>query len=341
MPDESNQGTATPATPSSTPASPTPSPSPAPATPSFNQPAKPGMAQTGFGASPKLANPFLGTPASPGDVPPVPAVPPHGGAAAPSGTGSSAGGQAAEVTVPVPASGGLASAAPAAAAAPALTADTLKTIVESTVRGVQQQQQDSQAAAARQAEPPMTQEQFNSHYGLPVVDAAVYEEILGTGPDKPERAQALQTLLHQSSRSAVLIAQELAKTEIQKLRNELSPIFSERQAARHKQLEDGFYTKFPEFKGEETLITELRDAHIARKTQFASIDEAYKTVADQARQIVARFRSNGSAQPAGKDRTKGGSEQPPARTMTPSSQGGRGGTGAATTKSTAEQVFGS
>jgi len=320
MPDVPTQGTATPASPSSTPSTPSRSTGGNPFAPADNAPSA--------GSAPSADSlPNHGGAAAPsnapsaGDAPPAGAVPPAGSGqpSQPSGDAPPASGQ------PTP-------------AAPALTPETIRSIVEASVRGVQQQQPAAPAQPPRQ----MTQEEFNRHYGLPTVDAATYEAILGTGPDKPERAQALQALFHQSTRAAVLMAQEIVNNHIQSLRGDLNPVFAAHQAQREAAIANKFFGKYPEFKGEESLINEIKDAFIARKANFASEDEAFNAVATQARQIIARFRQPAAAaQPAGgQTKPNGGSGQPPARTMTPSSQGGRGGTGVAASKSTAEQIFG-
>ena len=322
MPDVPTQGTATPASPSTTTTtSPTSRPTGGnPFAPADNAPSAGGapsadsLPNHGGAAAPLNAPPA-------GDAAPAGAVPPAGSGQPPqpSGDAPPANGQ----PTPTP---------------PALTPETIKSIVEASVRGALPQQPAQPAAQPKQ----MTQEEFNRHYGLPTVDAATYEAILGTGPDKPERAQALQSLLHQSTRAAVLMAQELVNNHLQSLRGELGPVFEAHRAQREAAIANKFFTKFPEFKGEEALINEIKDAFIARKASFASEDEAFAAVATQARQIIARFRQPAAnGQPAGGTQTnKGGSGQPPARTMTPSSQGGRGGTGAATSKPIAEQIFG-
>lgn len=207
--------------------------------------------------------------------------------------------------------------------------DLVKAVIEGVRAG---QPQPQQTPAQSQG---MTDAEFNRKFGVVNVDAAMYESILGAAPDRPERVQALNNLVQGIARQAVLMSQALVQNEVGSVKSSLQPL----QSAHQKAYEDGlwseFGTQYADLKEEKALIDELTAAHIGKGTKFSSKDEAFKTVAGQARSIITRMRgTSGSSVGQASQSTK-----PAARQMTPTSMGGRGGSGQTTKKSTIEQVF--
>lgn len=203
----------------------------------------------------------------------------------------------------------------------------------------------AQPQGQQQQTPQITPEEFNKKYGIPTVTADTYEAIFGVAPDRPERVQALNQVLQGLIRPSVLMAQDLMETRVAEIMGHINPLTQAYQSEMDRRQNEAFYQQFPEFKGYEGLINEIKDAHVARKKTFASAQDAFKSVADTARQILKQTQPQGSVPgqaPAGGQAQQPVVTQTPTRRMTPSAQGGRGGTPSATNnKSTAEQIFGS
>lgn len=216
-----------------------------------------------------------------------------------------------------------------------------KSVVESVIAAQQAIQQ--QAAPQTQQQPaPMSPEEFRKHYQIPVVDDAVYEAILGVAPDKPERAAALDNLMQGFLRAGVLMGQDLLKAQLgqfeSRFTNQISPLLAAHQQAQEAAIINEFQAANPDLKDYMAVVTEVRDAMIARGTKFSSKEEMFKQVGEATRQVLNRVRGT----PAG-----GSSQQPSSvpnspkpRTMTPAATGGRGGSASSTPKSTAEAIFG-
>ena len=233
------------------------------------------------------------------------------------------------------------------AAAPGLTPDALRDSIVAGIVAAQQRQQPAQPAAP--AEPQMTPEQFRERFGIPTIDARVYEQLFGVAPDKPERVAALENLFHSHLRAGLKMAQEIYQSRIaevqQQLQQQVAPLMTAHQRAQEAAIQTEFFGANPDLREEVALVNEVKDAMIARGVRFSSKEEMFKQVGAAARQLLARYKG----QPVGGQTTQPGSQptqptgsRPSPRTMTPSSQGGRGGSsGSGSKPTTAEAVFGS
>lgn len=228
------------------------------------------------------------------------------------------------------------------AAAPAFNPqDFTKSVVESVLAAQQalQQQQAPQTQQPQQA--PMTPEQFRQHYQIPQVDAGAYEAIFGVAPDKPERVAALDGILQGYMRAGVLMGQDLLKAQLgqfeSRFTGQISPLLAAHQQAQEAAIVNEFQTANPDLKDYMSVVTEVRDAMIARGTKFSSKEEMFKKVGEATRQVLTRVRGTGA--PASQQPSSVPNSSKP-RTMTPASTGGRGGSASSTPKSTAEAIFG-
>lgn len=232
----------------------------------------------------------------------------------------------------------------AAPAAPSFDPQQLtKSVVESVLAAQQAQQQQSQQSAAPT---PMSPDEFRSHYQIPRIDAQTYEAILGVAPDKPERVAAFEQTMQGYMRAGLLMGQDLFKAQLAALETKLSgqvqPLLTSYQQQQETAIVNEFTSVNPDLKDYMTVVTEVRDAMIARGTKFSSKEEMFKQVGAKTREVINRLRPGGLA-PGGQQQPGNqppGGQQPKSRTMTPAAAGGRGGSAAPTKKSTAEAIFG-
>lgn len=233
------------------------------------------------------------------------------------------------------------------AASPALTPDALRDSIVAGIVAAQQRQQPAQPAAP--AEPQMTPEQFRERFGIPTIDARVYEQLFGVAPDKPERVAALENLFHSHLRAGLKMAQEIYQSRIaevqQQLQQQVAPLMTAHQRQQETAIQTEFFGANPDLREEAALVNEVKDAMIARGVRFSSKEEMFKQVGAAARQLLARYKGQpvgGQATQPGSQPTQPSGSRPSPRTMTPSSQGGRGGSsGSGSKPTTAEAVFGS
>lgn len=225
-------------------------------------------------------------------------------------------------------------------------------ITKAIVDGIVTAQTKTQQAAPQQQtqQPkPMSPEEFRRHYEIPQIDAATYEAILGTTPDKPERVAALDNVLTGYMRAGIKMGQDLMQARLQQLEQQfesrLGPVFQAHQQQQEQAVISRFTTTFPDLANEMALVNDVKDAMIARGMKFGSEQEMFQAVGAATRQLITRLRgapAGGNQTQPGGSQPGGGTQKPPARTMTPSMQGGRGGSAAPKqSTSTAELVFGS
>lgn len=221
-----------------------------------------------------------------------------------------------------------------------------KTLVDGIVAAQQKVAPQQQQPAAPK---PMSPEEFRQHYEIPQVDESVYEAILGVKPDRPERVAALDNLLAGYMRAGVKMGQDLLKAQLgqfqQQYDGRLQPLMSAHIQQQEAALVNRFTQANPDLANEMILVNEVKDAMIARGAKFGSEQELFKAVGDATRQLIGRLRggqqAGGQVQP-GSSKPGQASQRPVARPMTPSMQGGRGGSASSKSEpSTAEQVFGS
>lgn len=235
------------------------------------------------------------------------------------------------------------------AASPALTPDALRDSIVAGIVAAQQRQQPQAPAAPAQPEPQMSPEQFRERYGIPTIDARVYEQLFGVAPDKPERVAALESLFHSHLRAGLKMAQDIYQARIAEvqaqMQQQVAPLMTAHQQAQETAIQNEFLKVNADLRDELALVNEVKDAMIARGVKFSSKEEMFKQVGAATRQLLARYKgqsAGGQSTQPGSQPTQPAATRPSPRTMTPSSQGGRGGSsGSGNKPTTAEAVFGS
>jgi len=242
---------------------------------------------------------------------------------------------------------------PAQAATPAATQNSgidpklIEEIVNASVRGAnaanqtkgEVKQQTKDAAE-------MSPEQFNQKYGIVQVTPEHIAQLLDADPKKA--AMALNNLLINNTRSAVLMAKDIIEAQLKAARSEYEPHVASWQSYQQRQAEDArqnkFYTKYPQLVNEKELVQEMIDSLTAKKAAgavtFQTEDQVFQAVADASMKLLARM--NKQAAPAqGNTATNTNGQQTSTRQMASAASPGRSGTGQAAKVSDEEAVFGS
>jgi hypothetical protein len=191
----------------------------------------------------------------------------------------------------------------------------------------------------------MSPEQFNQKYGIVQVTPAHIAQLLDADPAKA--AAALNNLLINNTRSAVLMAKDIIEAQLKAARSEYEPHVQSWQSYQQRQAEDArqnkFYTKYPQLANEKELVQEMIDSLTAKKqagqVAFQTEDQVFQAVADASMKLLARM--NKQAAPAqGNPATSTNGQSSTTRQMASAASPGRSGTGQATKVSDEESVFG-
>ena len=240
---------------------------------------------------------------------------------------------------------------PAKAAAPAATQQSsidpklIEEIVSASVRGANAANQTkSEVKQQTRDAAEMTPQQFNEKYGIVQVTPEHIAQLLDADPKKA--AAALNNLLINNTRSAVLMAKDIIEAQLKQARAEYEPHVSSWQSYQQRQVEDArqnkFYTKYPQLANEKELVQEMIDSLTAKKqagqVAFQTEDQVFQAVADASMKLLARM--NKQAAPAQGNPATSQSAQSTSRQMASAAAPGRSGTGQATKVSDEESVFG-
>jgi hypothetical protein len=207
------------------------------------------------------------------------------------------------------------------------------------------------------AEPtkPLSDEEFDAHFGMPKVDANTYAAILGFAPEKPEQVAALAQTLRGMSTATLRMANHLMQQRLesleQKLSTQFAPALQATQAQLEQRVQDEFFRTYPGLKDQIPLLVEIREMAEAQaklgKLSFKTPQEVINYVAEKAAKFLGRpvesFKTattSGGGQVTTQNQSAGASRQ-----MTTASTGGRtGGASSAASnakpRSTAESLFG-
>lgn len=222
----------------------------------------------------------------------------------------------------------------------------IEEIVNASVRGAtaanqsrgEERQQVKDAAE-------MTPEQFNQKYGIVQVTPAHIAQLLDADPQKA--AAALNNLLINNTRSAVLMAKDIVESQLKAARAEYEPHVQSWQSYQQRQIEEArqskFYAKYPQLADEKELVQEMLDSLAAKKqagiVSFQTEEQVFQAVADASMKLLARM--NKQAAPAqGNPATSQNGQGSSTRQMAPAASPGRSGTGQATKVSDEEAIFG-
>lgn len=216
-------------------------------------------------------------------------------------------------------------------------ADLTKTVTEAVLAAERARQQAAQQTQ-QQTIQDLTPEQFNKKYGVVQVTPQHMQQIFDQDPAKG--AAALNSIIQGAVKQALLMGNAFAEHKLGKVIEQITPLQQAHQEQHERSLWDGFFKGNPDLVNERALIEEIKDAAIGRKMTFDSKDALYTFLAKTARERLARV---GGSQAQGTTANVAPNVQqrqaPPTRQMTPLSQGGRSGTGKASSKSDAELIF--
>lgn len=193
---------------------------------------------------------------------------------------------------------------------------------------------DAIASGFRQAAPsttPTRPEQSDAELAKQLnvytADDKAYEAILGMPPSKPEQVVALNNALQGVARQAVTIAQTLFQGQLKSFRDEMAPFTSvirTQEAERQKTL---FYSEHPDLSDYKKLVETAFRNVLSTGRAYPNVETARQAVAEETRALLKEVGITPkprTAAPGAPTRTT----TPPARTMSPTSLGGRnGGTG--------------
>jgi len=187
-----------------------------------------------------------------------------------------------------------------------------------------------QEASREQAPPqprPVSDQEFQQHFGVVNLDAQGYANILGFVPEKPEHIKALNDYGQNLVRQALRMSQFVFQQELGKLRGEFSgqfqPLLETHKQTVERQLFDEFTSMNPDLKDHGALVQEIVTNLRLSNHQFQGEGaqkklNAFNFVADRARTLLGKGAPQGSTTP----QQQPTSAQPAQRRMTPMSMGG-------------------
>lgn len=176
--------------------------------------------------------------------------------------------------------------------------------------------------------------------GIFTATPEIYKSILGVEPTSAEQVTALNSALQGVAKQAVNISQVLQNQAMKELEARFAPYISVIRTNEATRVKEAFYKDNVDLTGYEPLVNQTYQAVLASGKQFASVEEAGKFVAERTREML---KSAGvtpviPASPGAKPNTR--TTTPPARTMSPTSLGGRSGGSPATTPTKMSAVWG-
>jgi hypothetical protein len=205
-------------------------------------------------------------------------------------------------------------------------------------------QEMRQAPQGQPQQQQLSEEEFNKMFNVVKPTAEQWQAVRG---DDPEAAlRALTDLLHGSAKQAATLAAFHTMQEVQKIQQMLQPALKMAQAQELNQMKEEFFVAYPNLKGLEPLLMQIRDSFIVQKRIFDTKEAAFKAVAEEAQNLLSKIpgyqqggNSNGAGGQSGQPQKQQQGRQMP--TLSGKGQGGgAGGSGSAGPKSTAEKIFG-
>jgi len=192
-----------------------------------------------------------------------------------------------------------------------LTEDTIKALVGSLPG-------PPALAAAPQPERQMTQEELDKAMNVFRVTPQ-HMKALGLSEEAAEYMNEIVTGAVRQAVTMAMLAQRKLQTDLE---GRLTPLQKYMNEANEQKLRAEFFSKHEDLKDVETLVEAVYSRLSTSGVQFKTKDEAFKAIADQTRQLLAKLRPVG--QGGGGD---GGTATKPANKMSTVTTGGRGGAG--------------
>lgn len=187
-----------------------------------------------------------------------------------------------------------------------------------------------------------TDAQLAQQLGIYTATPEVYKSILGVEATSPDQVTALNTALQSVARQAVNIAQVLQQQAMRDFEARINPYIATVRQNEATRVKEGFFKSHTDLAGYEPLVKQTYEAVLASGQKFASLDEASKFVADRTREMLKNIGITPAAPAAlPSAQTKPRTTTPPARTMSPTSLGGRSGGSPAAPATKMTAVWGS
>lgn len=223
------------------------------------------------------------------------------------------------VTAPPQISGQVQTATPAATTPPPAQTN-FKEMSDAIAAGIARGQQP-QPAAQQTSDADMAKQ-----LGIYTATPEVYEAIVGVKPERPEQVAALNNALQGVARQAVTISKILIADAMKEQQTQYSPYFAMLREQEGNRYKAEFFKERPELAGYEPLVRQQYDLAMASGMKFNTIEEAKTYLATKTLETlkVAGVTPVAPA-PARVSSTQTRTTPPPARTMSPTSMGGRSG----------------
>lgn len=216
--------------------------------------------------------------------------------------------------------------------------ETLEQVVKTLAQQNQVQQQQQQ-------QPQMTQEEFDKMFNVFKLPADFLTQLRHEDP--VVATGALTTMIQGIVRQAATLSAFHTTQELQKLQGQLSPALEFVQTQQMDRLKNEFFEAYPNLKGLEPLLLQIRDSLIKEGKNFKSKEDAFKAVAERAQEILSKipgYTGGNTTNNAGGQQQQASGQQQTRRMPSLSGQGqgggAGGGKGSAGPKSTAERIFG-
>ena len=176
--------------------------------------------------------------------------------------------------------------------------------------------------------------------GIYTATPEVYKSILGVEATSPEQVTALNNALQGVARQAVHIAQVLNNQSLKEMESRFLPYIEVIRNNEATRVKTDFFKSHTDLTGYEPLVKQTYEAVLASGQKFASVADAGKFVADRTREMLKSVGITPTAPAAPVTGTQPRTTTPPARTMSPTSMGGRSGGSPATKPTTMQSVWG-
>lgn len=191
------------------------------------------------------------------------------------------------------------------------------------------------------AAPGPTDEEVSRQLGIVSVTPAMYKATFGVD-GTPEQIAGLNDYGQGIAKQAVTIASVLMQRELQQLRDQFQPHMEVIQRQERDRIKGEFFKKHADLAGYEAHVTQQYQLLKASGRTFPTIEAASDFVAEQSRSSLNALGITPAALPPANGTSTSARPVPLARTMTPTSVGGKGGGASPATQptSTIESVWG-
>lgn len=192
----------------------------------------------------------------------------------------------------------------------------------------------------QQQAPQMTEQEFNRLFNVYQPTPELWQALRGDDP--ATAVQALSTMLQGAVKQAATLAAFHTQQELQRVQEMVQPALSMARERQNEQMKTEFFGQYPDLKGYEPLLLQVRDALLSQGLGNLSKEKAFETVAQRTREILQKIPGLQQGGQAGQTQQAGGRQASTAKRQMPTLSGKGQGTsaGSAPAKTTAERIFG-